>query len=233
MATVPSLAMQSIKLSCEQNNQGVALLTSGDSQGAMAAFQISLASIKQLVNFAEDEDEEESSSDIGFSQGTPKGTIAIHESTAGLPMLISPYSYVYDRPLLLQPPQCQDLDAILAMFSAIILFNLALTCHSAGCTGRESALKRATVLYRMSIQLLQNCATCGSAPLILSILALNNRAQIHYEHCDYVQSKHCLKEMSRVMLDTQSLYTALPEKDVEGLLLNVMLLETPTAAQAA
>lgn len=221
--------MNFIRHSCRRNNEGAILLLSGDCQGAMATFQDALSSIKQVVN-----DDEAVLQDTVKSTLPKEACFAIRESTSKLPFLENGISYVYDRPLLLDLPTSEDLDAVLALYSASILFNLALSCHMLGRLGKESAFKRATVLYRMSMQLLQNCsASASNTPALLSLFALNNRAQIHYECCDYNQSTFCLKEMSRIMANATYLYTVLPERDIEGLLLNVMLLERPSAAQAA
>ena len=190
------------------------------------------------------------------------------------------------------PPSSPGFECVLSFYSASILFNLALSCHHVGLVnGREGALRRATMLYKMCSQLLLNCETSnsglasagydngssspsenddegvdpmdtstssaasaasayssaasssssssstgelGTAPLILALLALNNRAQIHYETCEYAESSSCLRQISKIMTDqSQFVYGNLPDCDVEGLLLNVMLLEAPTAAHAA
>lgn len=224
------IAMNSVNQACYTNNRGVSLLIAGDTKGAMGAFQAALATVKEVVNLCDDHFESEKD-----SRATDSVVSLIQESNANLPGLKTGESYLYDRPLLLETPTAGDLDTVLTLYSAVILFNLALSCHQLGHRGKDSALKRAAVLYRMSMQLLYNCPNCGTTPALLSLLALNNRAQIHYEYCDFQQSSHCLKEMTKVMLvpDAKCLYTALPETDVEGLLLNVMLLEPPTAAQAA
>lgn len=222
--------MNSIKRSCHRNNEGVCLLTCGDTQGAMVAFQDAIGGVKELV----DKCGEASSS----SKMAPAMTaeFASLQSATKLVNLRSDYSYIYDRPLHLYPPNDPSMicDSLLSFYSAGILFNLALASHLFGRTsGNERSIKRATVLYRMCLQLVQNCSDFGTAPRIMALLALNNRAQIHYEYCDYPQSRHCLKEMSKMLADSSFLQDSLSDSDVEGLLLNVMLTQVPTAAQAA
>lgn len=229
------------------------MLMNGHPQRSMAAFQDALSCIKHAVNdeFARSEPPTTtavpqptaaSSRTSSPTRPTPPSYTTTTESSCGLTELGAGCTYIYGRPILLEEPsQAHNLECVLSFYSASILFNLALACHHVGITnGRESALNRATLLYKMSIQLLHNCQTStgssselGTAPAVLSLLALNNRAQIHYETCDYVQSSTCLSQMSRILHNSDFLYGALPEDDVEGLLLNVMLLETPSAAHAA
>jgi hypothetical protein len=68
---------------------------------------------------------------------------------------------------------------------------------------------------------------------VLTLLALNNKAQIHYDQCEYIQSGHCMKTISDIMGRIRGLHSTLNHEDFEGLLFNMMLLSTPTAAQAA
>jgi hypothetical protein len=95
-------------------------------------------------------------------------------------------------------------------------------------------LKKATVLYGMALQILTSSSIPNDmSASILILLALNNKAQIHYDQCQYTESSACLTQISAIMGDVYALHSALYQKDFEGILLNVMLLSTPTAAQAA
>jgi hypothetical protein len=68
---------------------------------------------------------------------------------------------------------------------------------------------------------------------ILTLLALNNKAQIHYDQCEYAQSIDCMQNVSKIMGSGRGLTSTLRHKDIWGLLFNVMLLSTPVAAHAA
>lgn len=217
----------SIKRAAQLNNHGVKLLADRNSQAAMAAFQNALAGIKEMVNEPSNVMDQEKL----FCQGD--GQRFISESPVILQALQTEQSFVYNRPLLIEEIiMIDDLDSTLALLSAAILFNLALCCHQIGRAGQEKALKRASVLYRMSLQLLQNCEA-NECTSVICLLALNNRAQIHYELCDYSQSGHCLKQVSKIMHDDIRLHETLNAADLEGLLLNVMLQDPPSAARAA
>jgi hypothetical protein len=68
---------------------------------------------------------------------------------------------------------------------------------------------------------------------LLTLLALNNKAQIHYDQCGYVQSIDCMGQISEITGSVHWLHSALNHEDIEGRMLNVMILSTPTAVHAA
>ena len=220
--------MDILKLTCDMNHHGVQFLKGGQNQAALSSFQDALTSIKNVVNgevvcpCAEEPTTSPPRTKAGFT---------VYESPSRLSLSYGD-CYVYSRPLLIYPTPTQDTDAQLALHSAVILFNMALTCHQIGRHGKESSLRRAATLYKMSTQLLLCPSQGGGSCAVLALLALNNRAQILYELCDFDHSKGCLKEIAK-LIQTTRLQKSLPEKDLEGLLLNVMLLKTPSAAQAA
>jgi tetratricopeptide (TPR) repeat protein len=217
----------SIKQASELNSRGIQFLVEGHSQDAMNAFQSALAGIKEIVSDDNANFDSEGSMSVSPTQRF------ISESPLIIESLQTDQSFVYNRALVIEEiVSFDDLDSTLALLSAAILFNLALVCHQSGRSGQEKALKRASVLYRMSLQLLQNCEA-NECTTVICLLALNNRAQIHYELCDYSQSGHCLKQISKIMHDDLRLHESLNAADLEGLLLNVMLQDPPSAARAA
>jgi hypothetical protein len=112
---------------------------------------------------------------------------------------------------------------------------LALASHSEGTAlGQAKLLKKASVLYSLVVQLLNRDTIPQDAfTTILTLLALNNRAQIHYDQCEYDQAVDCLKNVALIMGGVPGLHSALNQKDIDGLQLNVMVLSTPSAALAA
>jgi hypothetical protein len=90
------------------------------------------------------------------------------------------------------------------------------------------------VLYGLVAQLFSSCTMPENlSTTILTLLALNNKAHIQYDLCEYAQSDDCVKQISKIMGSVHELHLALSSKDVEGLMCNAMLLITPTAAHAA
>jgi hypothetical protein len=93
---------------------------------------------------------------------------------------------------------------------------------------------KASALYSLAAQLLAACTMPEDiSTYIVTLLALNNKAQIHYDQCDYVQSVDCMEQISKIMGNVHGLHSALNHEDIDGLMLNVMILSTPTGAQAA
>jgi hypothetical protein len=218
--------MDSIKHACTLNNQGVDLLVSGDSVRAMRSFQTGLSLLKEAANEVETE-----TICVTSSQEVK---LPICESTSSVPGLEGLHCYVYDHGIMITDTTNGDSDEMLSLFSAILLFNLALASHLEGRLGSEKSLKKASMLYSMTLELLTSAPMPDDmSATVLILLALNNKAQIHYDQCEYSDAGDCLKEISNIMCSVQGLHSTLNHKDVEGLLLNVMLLNAPTAAQAA
>jgi hypothetical protein len=204
--------MNSIKYACSLNNQGVDLLVSGESSRAITVFQSAVGLLQKEVRGTETTCRTE------VDESCNDASLPFCEST-------SPVSGLQDG----------ESDVTISLYIAIVLFNLALASHCEGIAlGRAKLLKKASVLYSLVVKLL----TCYTMPkdactTILTLLALNNQAQIHYEQCEYAQSVGCMKYISTIMGGCRGLDSALNQEDLEGLQLNVMLMGIPSAAQAA
>jgi hypothetical protein len=222
--------MNSIKYACSLNNQGVYFLVSGDSLSATKSFQSALNLLKEAVNEAETT----SCPGMTLLNDEEEATMPFCESTSTVPGLECMQCYVYDYAILFTNTAIQESEDMLSLYCAIILFNLALASHREGRLGSEKSLKKAALLYSMTVQLLtRSDMPADTSANILALLALNNKAQIHYDQCEYIQSVDCLQVISKIMGSVHGLHSTLNPKDVEGLLLNVMLLNVPTAAKAA
>jgi tetratricopeptide (TPR) repeat protein len=217
--------MYSIERACSLNNQGVDLLVTGDSSGAMHSLKMAMDIIKEAMI-------------DGLDHASKEVALPISESPLTVPGLQGTPCYVYDHGIMIARTTTtkETSDEMLSLYSAIVLFNMALTCHHEGRLGRDLlALKRASLLYNMTVQILNgNIARDDTSAAILTLLALNNKAQIHYDQCEYIQCVDCFEEVLRIMDSVRAVHSTLSQKDIAGLLLNVILLTTPpTAAQAA
>jgi hypothetical protein len=220
----------SIMQACSLNNQGVDLLVSGDSSGAMSSLKMAMNILKEAVYGGA----KEAPSFDGLNQAIEEAALPIAESFLTVPGLQGMPCYVYDHGIMIARPTDEESDEMLSLYSAIVLFNMALTSHHEGRLGRETSLKRASLLYGMTVQILSgNIVPDNVSANILTLLALNNKAQIHYDQCEYLQCVDCLKELPRILGSVQAIHSTLSKEDIQGLLLNVMLLNCPTAAQAA
>jgi hypothetical protein len=222
--------MNSIKYACNLNNLGVGLLVSGESSRAIEVFQGALSLLKKAVHEAEITPCTEMNISCDDASSLP-----FYESTSAVSGLQGLHCYVYDHGIMISDNVNDDTDETTSLFIAIVLFNLALASHSEGTSlGREKSLTRASVLYSLVAQFLTRCTMPEDAPsTILTLLTLNNQALIYYDQCEYVQSVDCMNKISKITGSVRGLHAALNNKVAEGLLLNAMLLSTPTAAKAA
>jgi hypothetical protein len=224
--------MNSIKHACSLNNQGVDLLVAGESSRAMKAFQSAVGLLKTAVH------EAEKSAYTGMMTSNDDVSLSFCESTLTVSGLQGIHNgYVYEHGIMIPGNvNAAETEATICLYIAIVLFNLALASHCEGTAlGKYASLKKASVLYSLVVQLLNRRETTpeDESSTILTLLALNNKAQIHYDQCDFIQSVDCMNNVSHIIGSGRGLHFALNPDDIEGLLLNVMLLRTPSVAQAA
>jgi hypothetical protein len=226
--------MNAIKYACSLNNHGVNLLVSGESATAIKACQSALCLLKK-ASF--NQAETTSSTEMKIS-ACDDASLPFCESTSTVSGLQGLHGYVYDHGIMIPGNMVNgEAETEVMIYIAIVLFNLALASHwegTATALGRDKLLLKASVLYSLVVQLLNRKIMPEDASTnILTLLALNNKAQIHYDQCEYVQSVDCMKNISKIMDSSSGLHSTLSHLDIWGLLLNVMFLSTPTAARAA
>jgi hypothetical protein len=224
--------MNSIKNACSLNNQGVELLVSGDFSRATRSLTKALSILKEA---AAKETGTTPTSCTGMKLSSEAAELPFCQSTLAIPDLQDMHFYIYDHGIMLTGAANGENDEMLPLYSAAILFNLALASHrEARLHGEERAFKKASKLYSVAVSILNGSSMSNEmSHTLLTVLALNNKSQIHSDQCEHVQSVDCLKAISRIMGSVDGIYSVLNEEDVKGLLLNSMLLNVPTAAQAA
>jgi hypothetical protein len=224
--------MNSIKYACSLNNQGVDLLVKGESSRAMKVLQSAVGLITTAVNKTGT-----TSSCTKMDQFCDEdASLPFYESTSTVSGLQDLHCYVYNHGIMIAPDNVNgETEVMLSIKTAVVIFNLALASHCEGTAlGRDKLLKKASVLYSLVVRLLSRCAMpMDASTTILTVLALNNQAQILYDQCEYVQSVDCMQNMSTIMGGCRGLHSALNPEDIQGLQLNVMLLSIPSGAQAA
>jgi hypothetical protein len=221
--------MNSIKYACSLNNQGVELLVSGDLSRATRSLTRALSILKATVK------EVGTTSCSGMNLSSEDAELPFCESALAIPGLKDTHFYVYDHGIMLTGTANGENDDMLPLCSAAILFNLALASHhEARLHGHAKAFKKASLFYNVTVGILNaSSMTNDMSVTLLTLLALNNKSQIHNDQCEYIQSVDCLKAISRIMGSVDSLYSILREDAIKGLLFNTVLLSVPTAAQAA
>jgi hypothetical protein len=144
----------------------------------------------------------------GLNQASQEAVMFICESPLTVvPGLQGMPCYVYGHGMMIVRTTSEETsEGMLSLYSATVLFNKALTSHHEGRLGRDLSRKRASLFYNMTVQILnENVATGNISAAILTLLALNNKAQIHFDQCEYIQ---CV-DFFRV----EAVHSALSQKD--------------------
>ena len=233
--------MEELREACRLNNEGVHFHLKGDYQNSMTAFQTALGQMK-LAAFESDKISRE-----------PVGTRAAVEQEFDICNIVQPphaacshsllsgqcdSGFVYSLPFLLHAGSADSLDDVrVSLYSATLLFNLAMCFHRDGLQGRGKMLQRASNLYQMSLQLLEEpLREAPSASSVIATLLLNNKANCHFDLCEYDQSRHFSRHLSQMIEYARlQIEVELSPKVIEALYLtsSIMVDQVPTAAQAA
>jgi hypothetical protein len=224
-----SSMMNSIQCAFSLSNQGVELLVSGNFSKAERSLMRALRILNEAAK------EAALTSCTGMDLNTEEAELPFYESTLAVPGLQDMHFYIYDHGIMLSGIANGENQEMLALYSAVVLLNLALASHhEARLLGLEKAFKKASQFYSLAVNMLSaSTMSDGMSVTLLTLLALNNKSQIHNDQCEYIQSVDCLKATSKIMGSVDSLYSVLNEEGIKGLLFNSMLLNVPTAAQAA
>jgi hypothetical protein len=126
--------------------------------------------------------------------------------------------YIYDHGIILSD-SASGKTAILSLYSAVLLLNLSLASqHEARLFGQEKAFLRKASLFCSVIVNIRSAFAMPDdmAATLLTLLgsALSNET------------------IMKIMGSVDSLPSILHQESIKGLLLNTMLLNVPTAAQA-
>ena len=221
--------MSSIQYACSLNNQGVGLLLAGESSRAVRVFQSALGLLKAALHKAEN------NTCTAMDQSDDDVSLPFCESTSTVTGFQGLHGYVYDHGIMIPGNVDGETEVLLSIYIAIVLFNLALAYHHQGrLLGHEKTLKHASRLYSLTTKILSESILLGNmSATILTLLALNNKSQIHYDQYEHIESVDCLKAISKIMGHVKFPHVILNQKDYNGLLLNTVLLVVPTAAHAA
>lgn len=151
--------------------------------------------------------------------------------------------YLYDLLFRLEVSDSELLDDMqVALYSGTLLFNLATCFHIEGSLqGKSKMLQRASQLYQMSMQLIEEPLEQNpSGVSLVAMVLLNNKATCHFDLCDYEGSRlfsSQLKSLIRHLGTNNQIEeeVSYPEGIVDALLFNSTFMgeHSPTAAQAA
>ena len=143
----------------------------------------------------------------------------------------SPF-FVYDEPLSFVPPADEVTSCNVAFYKAVLLFNIAFVLHKKSNCVDAWSVYRALHFYELCLDCCSDCAGHPSC-LEVSAAALNNKAHIYFEHCEFSTSRTILDTLLVTMIFTHRRPLELEEKNSQGILFNLYMLRMPTAARIA
>jgi hypothetical protein len=172
--------------------------------------------------------------------GTQESSFCLESCRRRPGSLVPGQHYVYNRSMLLSTvtkvSDVDELSAIILTASVSMIFNMAIAWHEfSQFTCSERYLAKAGQLYDCMLSILDttNGILDDESFTVLKCLGLNNRAQMYYEQCDYVQSARCVDGMRYLLLATDMLECYLDVEEVDEIRMNMVYLQPPTVAHAA
>lgn len=217
------------------NEQGVSWLCYGGNQEAVAYFKNALVTMKASLHQVPEHQQN--------LQDTTRSSPASRYNSVSLPGSTAAEDkyYIYTHALVFASrPGGGILQDDYALYSALVLFNIALAHHlQANKTHEDGALREAAYFYSMCLQILSSvepfCPNKGTvAPIKLA--ALNNLAVIHYEQGNARKAHSILKETYYLLspeylqgLDGQ----AFDQEDFDGITLNAVMMKWTFVAPCA
>jgi hypothetical protein len=222
---------QAIKL----NNEGTSLLVCGEEDLAITKFKSALGIMKRGLaeHQTRTQDSHDGSSDN--SDGQMSCDCSPHFSplklTCPVPSLYS--SFVYSHALKVSRSCDYLLDSDVNFLSAAIIFNMAMVYNVKGIRKNSAnAQTRSLRLYEMCLVLLENLNSSHVDSFLLRVACLNNMSQIAYEQGDFDSARLMLHNLQYLM-SMNVKQNFFDEDDLHGFMLNVMLMDAPSAARAA
>jgi hypothetical protein len=222
------------------NDQGIRLLEIGKPSDAIEFFQLAI----QMF----DEGFIVSSSDTSLCQrdACPCPITQINTSKK-LMNLCEESMYVFDRAIMFTSEKvgsnCNNRlhgagaapnDDGFILCNMILLFNLALAHQQKGkISGRVTDFQNASTIYILMLHRILLTGKQDESLRFLTLLALNNRAQVHHEYLfDYEVSQSFLQTMSDILVSHGPVH-GLTSNDYKCLLQNALFARIPSVACAA
>lgn len=224
-----------VKRASALNNHGAVLIVQGDRKRATAAFQGALAVMKDASSASAGltDHENQERSDVA-DHSHPFRAFVAGVQTASHKTPINEEHSIYTRPFVFDESLIPTQDIALPLYSAVILFNLGLSLHDEALTDSEVCLRRAAHIYRMCLQILETIAQHCPSAVVVAVAALNNKAAIHFELCEYIESKTCWVLLSQLFASAQAVMrVGMDATALERIFMNVQTADFPSAAGAA
>ena len=231
------------------NNDGIRHLQSHNIAAAMCSFQEGIVCLQQTLPDTED-------CSLYPNHCLPLLGRVLHQpcwKSTKLQERGDDSVYVYNEPILLDEARSitvpNEGSAVCRQVASVLLFNLALTYHrECACRAERRFHQAALQLYQMALSILElmhrsakNCSDTSARPsewyTVLMVVILNNCAAIYYqEECDYPKTLRSTERIISLMSGEDELFggtNLLSQVDLDGIVTNASMLDSPVAAQAA
>ena len=142
--------------------------------------------------------------------------------------------FVYNEPFLFRPPASPVNRQGMGLFKAQILFNLAIVLHQGGQAVNENAVFQALRVYDLCLECTISLLDSQELDsLVVTIAALNNKAQIFHEFCETNSLLVVLDTLQMAMVFLPKGVEFMDGLSLQGILFNVHILRDLQCARAA
>jgi hypothetical protein len=204
------------------NNEGVTALFEGDPSSAISSMAKAIKLMKTEL----------SHTDASKLQGDSATARIQNTSTVEIPSMESSDTIVFNQAVRI-PADFGDLSHFdMNIYTASVIFNLALAHHFKASSGDAVCMSKAEKLYCMVLKLLDESALHVHTALVVKLACINNLSQIRYAKGDYENAREGLNEVSGFMRKSSN-RAMCEDREIQGLLMNVLLLKAPKVASAA
>lgn len=201
------------------NNSGIEALAQGNEQKAIVILMQTIKMMKKIL----------AKTDINQLQSNEEESHTDRLQTIEIPEITCTEEFFFNEAIKIP---CNGKATVLDiyMYSAAVIFNLALAHHAKAATDSKYLLK-AEELYATIPKLLDDRVSHMRPAVILTLASINNMSYIRFENGNFDQIKEGLAEVNGLLKNTNNILFEEPE--VQGLLMNVLLLKNPKVAAAA
>jgi hypothetical protein len=208
--------MSLFQQAAQLNNQGINALIQGDLVSAIQSMTNAIKLMKAALFDAGD-------CSVTSSQAHQAHTIII-------PSMNYSETIVFNQ--LVQIPITDSVSELdMNIYISAVLFNLALAHQY---LGSSVGINKAEKLYGMVLQLLDNTPLFAMRlALVVRLGRINNLSQIRYSKGDYHNAHEGLRLVTTFLRESSTGQALFEDPEIQGLLMNVLLLNAPSAASAA
>jgi tetratricopeptide (TPR) repeat protein len=201
------------------NNEGVTALSNGDNQTAIDKLTQSIKWMKQELSKPGADLRRMKSKNTVYEEEEATQTVEIPEVDSAIA-----FNQAITIPSTTATSGNDEHGLDIHVYSAAAVFNLALALQH---KGEE---KKAERLYIMVLKLLLNDHCHLRIAVLIKLASINNLSQIRFANGDFENAREGLDQLSGFLRRAAWIFEV-PE--VQGLLMNVLLLKAPKVAPAA